>query len=482
MFRMPIGASPPGWNEPRSFLVRTLAEDMVAEAAPGDSRLVRGTEDLLSVFYEAEKPPSAFRIGAEQEKIAVHAETGAPLTYGGEFSVSHLFSGLVALGWQPEQEVPGGPVIALRRGGASVTLEPGSQFELSGAPLSTVHEVREESAKHLAELAPLAASMNLVWLGVGFQPIATQAELDWVPKQRYAIMREYLPPLGRGALDMMRRTATVQVNLDFSSEEDAMRKLRTLLVLSPLIHAMTANSPFVERRRAPQLSHRGEVWLNMDPTRSGLIPPVLASATPRYLDYVEWALDAGMFLFKRDARVYRNTGQTFRDFLAHGYEGERATVTDWKLHLNTLFPEVRLKNTLEARACDGLPEPLAPVVHALFTGIAYDDRALAEAEELSRSLSPEEVRSARPRLVRNGLAAFIGPHSARALAERVVSIAEEGLARRARLDAQGRDERVHLAPLIELVGEGKTPAEKLLAGLSGDGPFPVSELIARTRL
>lgn len=455
---------------------------MVAQAASGDSRLLHGTEDLLTVFHEAEKPPSAFLIGAEQEKIGVHAETGAPLTYDGEFSVKHLFSGLMALGWQPEQEAPGAPIIALRRGGASVTLEPGSQFELSGAPLATVHEVKEESAQHLAELEPIAASMKLVWLGVGFQPIATQAELDWVPKQRYAIMREYLPPLGHAALDMMRRTATVQVNLDFSSEEDAMRKLRTLLVLSPLIHAMTANSPFIERRRAPELSHRGKVWLHMDPARSGLVPRVVESKAPRYLDYAEWALDAGMFLFKREARVYRNTGQTFRDFMAHGFDGERATLGDWKLHLNTLFPEVRLKNTLEARACDTLPAALAPVVHALFTGLLYDERALAQAEELAQSLSAEEVSHARPSLVAHGLNANVGKLSARALAECIVSIAEGGLSRRARLDAAGRDERIHLAPLIALVGEGKTPAEKLLAGLSGDGPFPVRDLIERTRL
>ncbi|HEY8945651.1 MAG TPA: glutamate-cysteine ligase family protein, partial [Polyangiaceae bacterium] len=305
--------------------------------APEDTRPIQSAEDLLSVFRAAEKPPSEFRIGAEAEKFGVRADTGQPLSYDGEFSVVRLFDALKELGWQPERETPDGPVIALRRNGASITLEPGSQFELSGAALPDVHAVHAETLAHLEELAPVAAEMNLVWLGVGFHPIARQAELGWVPKQRYRIMREYLPPRGSGAHDMMRRTATVQANFDFSSEEDALRKLRTALMLAPLVNAMTANSPFVEARRAPELSHRGHVWLHMDPSRSGTIRPLLEAARPRYEDYAEWALDAGMFLFKREQRVYTNSGQTFRDFLANGFEGERATLGDWRLHLNTLF-------------------------------------------------------------------------------------------------------------------------------------------------
>jgi glutamate--cysteine ligase len=272
------------------------------------------------------------------------------------------------------------------------------------------------------------------------------------------------------------------VNLDFSSEEDAMRKLRTGLVLAPLVNAMLANSPFVERRRGAFLTQRGDVWLHMDPTRSGTIPPVLASRAPRYLDYVEWALDAGMFLVKREGRVLENTGQSFRDFWTHGFGGERATLADWKAHLNTLFPEVRLKNTLEARMCDSLPRRLAPTVPALFTGLFYDELALARAEELALRLDVDALRAARAALVTQGLAARIGSTPARAFAEQVVQIASDGLGRRARLDAAGQDERVHLAGLEALVGRGVTPAEELLQGLSGAGPFPVSELIARTRL
>lgn len=454
----------------------------MANEAPEDSRPIHSLEDLLSVFEAAEKPAQDFRIGAESEKFGVHAETGQPLSYDGEFSVVRLFDALVEQGWRPERETPDGPVIALGRKGLSITLEPGSQFELSGSALADIHAVQREARQHLAELSPIAASMNLIWLGLGFQPIARQADLSWVPKQRYAIMREYLPPLGEGAHDMMRRTATVQANFDFSSEADALRKLRTSLLLSPLINAMLANSPFVEGRRSRYLSHRGHVWLKMDPTRSGLIHPVLMSAHPSYRDYAEWALDAGMFLFKRESRVFANSGQTFRDFLARGYQGERATLSDWKLHLNTLFPEARLKNTLEVRSCDALPTRLAAAVPALFTGLLYDELALARASELADGLGVDAVESARADLVMHGLSARIGRHSARSLAERLLELADGGLARRARLDADGRDERVHLASLVSLVSQGITPAEALLASFSGDGPFKARELIEKARI
>lgn len=447
-----------------------------------DFRPIKTTDDLLSIFHAAEKPATQFRIGAEAEKFGVHAVTGQPLSYDGEFSVSRIFEGLAEQGWEPQREAADGPIIALVKAGASITLEPGSQFELSGAALPDVHAIHQETLAHLAELSPIATSMNLVWLGIGFQPIASQADLGWVPKQRYSIMREYLPPRGSGAHDMMRRTATVQANFDFFDEEDALRKLRTSLLLSPLINAMTANSPFLERRRALHLSQRGHVWLHMDPSRSGLVRPVLESRKPSYRDYVEWALDAGMFLFKRGARVFTNSGQTFRDFWAHGYQGERATLSDWKLHLNTLFPEARLKNTLEVRACDALPSRLAASVPALFTGILYDERALSEAEKLAATLEIDAVFEARAQLVMHGLSATIGGVSARALAERLVEIADGGLSRRARLDGRGQDERVHLAPLAELVARGTTPAEQLLAALSGQEPFSVQNLIEITRI
>jgi glutamate--cysteine ligase len=319
-------------------------------------------------------------------------------------------------------------------------------------------------------------------LSVGFHPLASQAELPWVPKTRYGVMKEYLPTRGRAAHDMMRRSATVQANFDFSSEEDALRKLTVSLRLSPLIHALTANAPFAERRVSSLKSLRGDVWLHMDPARSGLIPSLWRNERPSYRDYVEWALDAGMFLFKRGERVYKNTGQTFRAFIADGFDGERATFEDWRLHLNTLFPEARLKNTMEVRACDAQSRELSLAVPALFTGLLYDDRALAEAEELARSFELETLEAARPALVRDALAARIGSRAAAPLAEKLVDIALGGLERRAQRDEAGRDERRYLEPLAVLTEHAQCPADALVAGLSPGEILAVSELVARTRL
>jgi glutamate--cysteine ligase len=254
------------------------------------------------------------------------------------------------------------------------------------------------------------------------------------------------------------------------------------LKLSPLVHAMTANSPFMEGKLSGKKSMRGDVWRNMDPHRSGLIPRVWHSEAPRYTDYIEWALDAGMFLFKRGERVYANTGQTFRNFLEQGYQGERATKADWKLHLNTLFPEVRLKTTLEVRSADSLPTDLSCALPALFTGILYDSQALTEAEALVRGWDYDAVERSRPDMIRGGLDSQMAGHSTRELAERTLEIASGGLSRRRRLSPTGKDETVHLSRLIELVAAGKTPADVLVEGLDNTDADLRREILARTRL
>jgi len=445
-----------------------------------DARPLTDPADLTEIFRASEKPPSAYRIGAEAEKFGVVRATGAPLDY--EHGVTRVFASLARFGWSEEREREGAPVIALRRGAESITLEPGSQLELSGAALPDLHQIARELEAHLLELRPVSEELDLVWLSVGFHPIARQADLGWVPKQRYGVMREYLPTRGYAAHDMMRRTATVQANFDYENEEDALRKLVVSLRLSPLIQALTAHAPFEERRRSPLASRRGEVWRHMDPARSGLIPPLWKRGRLGYRDYVEWALDAGMFLFKRGDRVLKNTGQSFRDFMAHGFQGERATIGDFRLHLNTLFPEARLKNTLEVRACDAQRGPLAQAVPALFTGILYDSRALAEAETLAMSFELETVEAARPELVKRALSARIGDRSAQELAMELCTIALGGLERRARLDSEGRDERRFLEPLAELVASGRSPADVTAEGLAVGEEVSVAELIRRTSL
>lgn len=444
--------------------------------------VVTHPEQLVEIFREAESPRERWLIGAESEKFGVHAVTGAPLQYEGEHGVLRVLEALASHGWDGVRESADGPVIALTRGLASVTLEPGAQLELSGTPLPDIHGVARELDEHQAELREISADMGLAWLATGFHPLAKQADLPWVPKRRYALMRSYLPPLGDGALDMMRRTATVQANFDYSSEEDALRKLRISTKATPIAVAMMANAPFAEGCVQPFKTLRGDVWLRMDKSRSGLIPALWERRRHGYATYIEWALDAGMFLFKRDGQYVANTGQTFRAFMRDGFEGHRATLEDFRLHLNTLFPEVRLKRTIEVRCCDSLPGELAPAMPALFTGLIYDDTALARAEELLDGLTVEDVEAARPHIVRDGLTATLQSKPLRGWAESLVEIALDGLARRARLNEDGDDERVHLRPLARLVELGQTPADVVLRDLDVKCPKLPSNIVKRTRI
>ncbi len=459
-----------------------MTSSVIPAGLSGD-QLISSEDDLLELFHGYEKPRDVWRIGGEAEKFGVDATTGEPIAYEGARGVTRVFESLMERhGWEPERETPDGPVIALVRERASITLEPGAQLELSGAPLGNVHKICAEMHGHLDELREISSEMNLAWLGVGFHPLAAQSALSWVPKKRYAIMREYLPTRGSGAVDMMRRTATVQANFDYSSEEDALRKLQVSLRLSPIIHAMTANSPFMEGRLSGMKSVRGEVWMRMDPDRSGLIPALWKKERAGYRDYVEWALDAGMFLFKRGEQYIANTGQSFRSFWQNGYKGHRATLADWKLHLNTLFPEARLKSTIEVRCCDSLPTNLACSVPALFTGLLYDERALSEADELSRTFDYDGVMADRVGLVRNGLDASLAGRPAREVAEKVLDIALGGLGRRAQLSPRGHTETVHLERLARLIEKGRCPADLLTEGLTNDDKDLRREILARCKI
>jgi glutamate--cysteine ligase len=456
---------------------------LLSHATGHNAQPLRSHDDLLELFHSAMKPPASFRIGAEAEKFGVDATTGAPLPYEGERSVLRVLESLVERhGWLPEHEVPGGPLIALTRAGASITLEPGGQLELSGAPLDSIHQTCLELAGHLSELRDISDELNVSWLGIGFHPFAAQDELPWVPKQRYGIMRRYLPTRGAHGLDMMRRTATVQANFDYPSEEQAMRMLRVALRVSPVATAIFANSPFYEGREFGGKSFRANVWLDVDPARQGLVPSVLEGERG-FVDYVEWALDAPMFLVKRGTRVLENTGQTFRSFLADGFEGERATFADWETHLNTLFPEVRLKRTIEVRGADSLPASLSCALPAFWTGLLYDARALDEADALTARYSVDELAAVRPEVARLGLGATLGGKSLAVLAEHLVAAAMNGLERRGRLDRSGRDERVHLNKIASLVEKGASPADLLVAGLAaGGGHDRKREILSRARI
>jgi glutamate--cysteine ligase len=427
---------------------------------------IRRREELVAPFVEACKPRSEWRIGPEMEKFGLVEATRQPLHYVGDPSVLRVLEYLAQNhGWVPEREHEGGPIIALMRGGASITLEPGAQLELSGDKAENIHQVCAEMRAHHREIAPVSKAMGVRWLGVGFHPFARRDDFEWVPKQRYGVMREYLPTRGGHALDMMLRTCTVQVNLDYASEADAMRKMRVALALAPATTAMFANSPWKEGRPHGGVTYRGRVWLDVDPDRSGLCPALWKRGS-RFDDYVEWALDVPMFLIKRGGHAIANTGQAFRSFLKNGFEGHAATMEDWKTHLNTLFPEVRLKKTIEVRGADVQSTDMACALPALWTGILYDDRALAEAEALVEGWTYDEISTLRTRVWRDGLRAAFRGGSLVEIAQRMVAIADGGLERRAIIDpTSGKDERMHLARLRKLVGEGKCPADVLLEGI-----------------
>ena len=445
---------------------------------------IRSHDDLFQIFRSAEKPAEAWRIGAEAEKFGGDRLTGAPLHYddpSGRSVKTILHTLEERHGWTPEPESPGGPLIALRRGDASVTLEPGGQLELSGAPLADVHAICAEARGHLAELRDISAELGIVWLGVGFHPFARQEDLDWVPKARYAIMRVYLPSKGKHALDMMRRTATVQANYDFSSEKDAMRKLRVALKLAPVTTAMFANSPYYEGTLFGGKSYRAKVWLDVDNDRAGLVPSVWREGST-YADYVEWALDVPMFLVKRGSTIHENTGQTFRSFLKHGFNGVRATIGDWETHLNTIFPEVRLKRTLEVRGADSQPTDLACALPALWTGILYDEKALAEAEALVADFRHDDLALVRQQIPSLALQATFRGKPLLDLAEKVYAIAERGIERRGKISRDGKDERIHLAHLKKLLEQGQSPADVLIGGMDGSVGDFTREMLRRARM
>ncbi|MCA9577248.1 MAG: glutamate-cysteine ligase family protein [Polyangiales bacterium] len=436
-----------------------------------NSPRLSGLDDLVRPFHEAETPRAAFRVGTEAEKFGLDRSL-APIGFDGETGVLRVLEGLASeFGWTPKREVPGAPAIALTRGHASITLEPAGQLELSGAPLPDIHATRAEMDDHLSELQKVSEPLGITWLGVGFHPLATLDALPRVPKLRYPIMERYLPTVGARGLDMMKRTCTVQANLDFASEADAMRKLRVSLRAQPLVSAMFANSPWYEGRHRGRVGERPDVWLHMDPARTGLLPFAWREGAS-YADYVEWALDAPMFLIVRDGRVVENTGQRFREFLADGWEGTYATAADWETHLNTLFPEVRLKRTLEWRGADNQRRDLVCALPALARGLLYDDVALEQAEALVSRFTYEDAVAARVDITVHGLRATLGGREVAEWADELLSIAEGGLDRLDVRDAHGRSERVHLVPVRALVDAGACPADFLRSALPEDQPNP----------
>jgi len=419
---------------------------------------------LIEYHERGNKPPSAWRIGTEHEKFVFRRADLKRAPYDGPDGIGALLRGMIRFGWEPVLEK--GNVIALSNDSqCSITLEPGGQFELSGAPLETVHQTCEEVHEHLRQVREVCDELGLGMIGLGFDPTSRRDEVPWMPKGRYRIMRDYMPKKGRLGLDMMLRTCTVQTNLDYQSEADMVRKFRASLALQPVAVALFANSPFVEGRPSGYLSYRSLVWTDTDPDRCGTLPFVFEDGFgfERYVDYM---LDMPMYFVYRDGNYIDASGQSFRDFMAGklpALPGEVPLIGDWADHLTTAFPEVRLKTYLETRGADGGPWRRLCALPALWVGLLYDGAALEAASELVADWTAEEREAMRRDVPRLGLET---PHRSRTLRDialEMLEIAREGLHRRARRDQCGDDETHHLDALFAIAASGRTPAEELVA-------------------
>jgi glutamate--cysteine ligase len=427
------------------------------------SPIIENKTQLVEHIASGAKPKPDWRIGTEHEKFGFYTDGLRPVPYEGDRGIRALLEGL-ASGYGYERVMEGEHIIALKAAGASISLEPGGQFELSGAPLEHIHQTCSEVGVHLAQLRDVAGSLGIAFLGLGFSPKWSLEETPIMPKGRYKIMRDYMARVGRLGRQMMFRSCTVQTNLDFSSEADMRKKMRVSLALQPIATALFANSPFAEGRTNGYLSYRAHVWSDTDPDRTGMLPFAFEDGFG-YERYVDWALDTPMYFVYRDGKYLDASGLSFRDFLSGKLSilpGEMPTMKDWEDHLTTLFPEVRLKTYLEMRGADAGPWSRLCALPAFWTGIFYDDDALDAAYALVQCWTDEDREALRRSVPTLGLRAPIKGLSAQDVARQAVAIARSGLKARAKLNASGDDETGFLAELEDIAETGVTAADRLL--------------------
>ena len=446
-------------------------------ASDTSSPVIESHDQLVASFARGEKPAERWRIGTEHEKFVYRTSDHQAPSYEEPGGIRDLLDGLTEFGWRPVVE--GGNVIALTGADGSISLEPAGQFELSGAPLENLHQTCAETGRHLEQVKTIGDRLGLGFLGLGFWPDKAREALPIMPKGRYAIMLRHMPRVGSLGLDMMLRTCTIQVNLDYASEADMAKKFRVGLALQPLATALFANSPFTEGRPNGFLSYRSHIWSDTDPARTGMLPFVFEDGFG-YERYADYALDVPMYFVYRDGRYIDAAGLSFRDFLRGELSvlpGEKPTLDDWNDHLSTAFPEVRLKTFLEMRGADGGPWGRICALPALWVGLLYDGTALDAAWDVVKDWTMEERETLRASVPKLGLDAPIaGGKRLRDVAGEVLEIAHAGLAARARLDAGGSNETGFLDPLREIVRSGKTPAEVLLDRYHGDWNGDVSRV------
>jgi glutamate--cysteine ligase len=437
-----------------------------------------GSMAELAAHLEAgSKLVEDWRIGTEHEKFGFALADHTPLPYDGPCSIRAMLEGIGSkFNWQPVLE--GGRIIGLKKNGASVSLEPGGQFELSGAPLCSIHETCVEVSDHLREVKVVADSIGAGFLGLGFAPTWRLADVPMMPKARYHIMREYMTKVGRLGREMMFRTCTVQVNLDFGSEADMVKKLRVSLALQPIATALFANSPFAEGRPNGYRSYRSHIWTDTDPDRSGMMPVAFEDGFG-FERFVDYALDVPMYFVRRKGQYLNYAGASFRDFLngtLPGLEGERPTLADWDDHLSTIFPEVRLKQFLEMRGSDAGPWRLLCAHPAFWVGVLYDTNALDEAWQLVRHWTAADREALRRSVPAMGLNAPIAGRALIDVAQDALDIARRGLKRRAFLNDSGDDESGFLGPLADIVSNRQTCADGLLAAYNGPWERNISRI------
>ncbi len=440
---------------------------------------IESRDDLLSVFSKGEKPANAWRIGTEHEKFVYRTADHRAPSYDEPGGIRDLLMGLTRFGWEPVME--GGNVIALKGADGNVSLEPAGQLELSGAPLENLHQTCAETGRHLEQVKAVGDELGLGFLGLGMWPDKMRAELPIMPKGRYAIMLNHMPRVGSMGLDMMLRTCTIQVNLDYASEADMAKKFRVGLALQPLATALFANSPFTEGKPNGMLSYRSHIWSDTDPGRTGMLPFVFEDGFG-YERYADYALDVPMYFVFRDGKYIDAAGQSFRDFLdgkLPALPGERPRIGDWNDHLSTAFPEVRLKSFLEMRGADGGRWNRICALPAFWVGLLYDDRALDAAWDEVKHWTLDERQTLRDSVPRLGLKANVpGGGTLQDLARRVLDIAGAGLNARGRLGPSGDSESGYLDPLREIVARGRTPADMLLERFEGEWDGRIDRIYA----
>ncbi|HXF76058.1 MAG TPA: glutamate--cysteine ligase [Methylomirabilota bacterium] len=438
--------------------------------------VIERKDELEAYFHDAAKPRERWRIGTEYEKVGIVRETGKAIPYSGKRGVEFILRELVErFGWQPEEQ--DGHIIALSRDKAQITLEPGGQIELSGEPCESIHCTHAEFTQHIRELLEVTEPLGIIFLGLGMQPVSRVEEIEWVPKQRYRIMGPYMLKVGRLGQRMMKQTATVQANIDFSDERDAMAKFRAGMGLAPILIAMFANSPISDGEVNGYKSFREHIWTETDRSRTGLLKfAFLPEAS--FAHYVEYALDVPMYFIVRKKNYLDMTGVTFREFLRYGRHGERATLEDWHDHLTTLFPETRIKRYLEIRSADSQPPELMPALSALVKGAFYDSDCLQAAWDLVKGWSWDERMQIYLDSHQDALNARIRRYSLLDLARELMAIAWEGLRRQRQVNKNGEDETIYLKPLKDLLDRGKCPADIVLEKWEGELERDIKKLIA----